>query len=541
MLAGERHTLNAPAPSFDVAIIGAGHNGLVTAAYLAQAGLTVGVFERRPVVGGAAVTEEFFPGFRNSVASYAVGLLNPKVVTDLDLKRHGLEIVERPAGNFLPVDDGSESLLTHSDPQLMEAEVARFSTRDAAALAEYEATLGRLADVLRALVLETPPNIGGGLRDLWQAWRTSAGARALSRDDQEALVDIFTLSAADYLDRWFENPALKGLLAFDGIVGTYASPYHPGTAYVLLHHCFGEIMPRPGAWGHAIGGMGAITQAMAKPAEEAGAVIEVDAAVAQVTVEGGRATGVALSDGRKIKARAVAANVNPKLLFTQLVDGEAQPPAFRRRMEHWKCASGVLRLNVALKELPDFTCRPGTELAPHHTAGINIGPSMDYLHRAYEDARELGWSREPVVEVLIPSTIDDSLAPPGQHVASLFCQYFAPQLPDGRSWDDARAAAADAAIAAVTRFAPNFKEAILGRKTLTPLDLERDFGLTGGDIFHGALDLNQLWSLRPALGHADYRMPVTGLYLCGSGAHPGGGVTGAPGHNAAREMIRDLT
>ena len=333
---------------------------------------------------------------------------------------------------------------------------------------------------------------------------------------------------------------MKGAFAFDSIVGAYASPLTPGTAYVLLHHCFGEVNGKPGVWGHAVGGMGAITQAMARAAQARGAVIRTEAPVAELIVEGGRACGVRLASGERVAARAVAANVPPKLLFRDLVPDGAVEPELHRRFTRLKSGSGTFRMNVALSELPDFRCRPGTQLQDHHGSGIVIGPTLDYLDRAYLDARAHGWSREPVVEMLIPSTLDDTLAPPGRHVASLFVQHVAPHLPDGRSWDDAKEAFADLVIDTVGRHAPNFRASVIARQVLSPLDLERRFGLVDGDIFHGQLTLDQLYSARPVLGHADYRMPVPSLYLCGSGAHPGGGVTGLPGRNAALEIIRDF-
>lgn len=532
---------NAGSKSFDAVIIGGGHNGLVAAAYLAKAGLSVVVLEKNRVVGGAAVTEEFHPGFRNSVASYTVSLLNPKVIADLELERHGLKIVERPAGNFWPVDAKRYLLMPYDLPGRQKA-IAVFSEADAARLPAYDQALERAAALLRDMVLKTPPNAGGGILELLKGAGLGRRVLRLSLEDQRLVADLFTKSAADFLDQWFENETVKAAFAFDGIVGAYAAPSTPGTAYVLLHHCFGEVNGKLGRWGHAVGGMGAITQAMAKSAVKAGAVIRTDAAVASVLTEGGRAAGAVLSSGEIIRSRVVASNVPPKLLFRDLVAKDAVPANVRNRLAGMKTGSGTFRMNVALSELPDFSCRPGTALQDHHASGIIIGPSMSYLEKAYLDARTHGWSREPIVEMLIPSTLDDSLAPPGQHVASLFVQHVAPHLPGGRSWSDAseKDAFADLVIATVTRAAPNFKASVIARQVLSPLDLETRFGLVDGDIFHGQLSLDQLFSMRPVLGHADYRMPMTGLYLCGSGAHPGGGVTGVPGHNAAREIIRDM-
>ncbi len=524
---------------WDAILIGGGHNGLVCAAYLAKAGKRVLVLERRSVVGGAAVTEEFHPGFRNSVASYTVSLLQPKVIAELELERHGLRVVPRKLNNFLPL--GKDDYLLAGGGRTAE-QVARFSARDAARLPEYEQRLEIFADVLRAQALQAPPNISGNgwLRALPELWKAGQLGRQLQRLDpglQQELMDLFTISAAEYLDRWFESAPIKALFGFDGIVGNYASPYAPGTAYVLLHHVFGESNGIKGAWGHAIGGMGAITQAMARSAVEAGVEIRTDAAVSKVLVEQGRAIGVVLADGEVLRGKAIVANVNPKLLYERLFDPADVPVATLERMANWRCGSGTFRMNVALSKLPDFSVLPGQ--GDHLTAGIIIAPSLDYMDRAYLDARQYGWSREPIVEMLIPSTLDDSLAPPGQHVASLFCQHVAPQLPDGRSWDDHREEVADLMIATVEKHAPGFADSVLGRQIMSPLDLERTFGLIGGDIFHGALSLNQLFSARPMLGQANYRGAIPGLYLCGSGTHPGGGVTGAPGFNAAKTLLAE--
>jgi len=527
--------------AYDVAIVGGGHNGLTAAAYLARAGLTTVVLEKNSVAGGAALTEEFHPGFRNSVASYTVSLLDPGVIRDLDLHAHGLRILERPAANFMPID-GERAFFWPYGLAAKQAEIAKFSERDAQRYPEYDAALERAASVLRDLTGTTPPNAGGGWLELLKGAGIGRRVLGLSLEDQRLLTDLFTKSAADFLDPWFENEHVKALFAFDGIVGSYAAPSTPGTAYVLLHHCFGEVNGKMGVWGHAVGGMGAITQAMARAANAAGAVIRLDASVARVVVENGRVVGVELKSGEVVRARAVAANVGPKLLFRDLVQPCDVDPVLRQRFTNIKTGSATFRMNVALSELPNFSACPGTEAGPHHGAGIVIAPTMAYMERAFLDAKREGWAREPVVEMLIPSVLDDTLAPKGRHVASLFVQYVAPRLPGERSWENPRERQefADVVIETVTAHAPNFRRSILGMQVLSPLDLEMRFGLVDGDIFHGQLSLDQLFSTRPVLGHADYRMPVPGLYLCGSGAHPGGGVTGLPGRNAAREMVRDL-
>ena len=524
---------------YDALIVGGGHNGLTCAFYLARAGYKVRVLERRGVVGGAAITEEFHPGFRNSVASYSVSLLNPKVIADMELARHGLQVVLRPLSYFAPADQ-SRFLILDRDPARSRREVARWSPRDAEKLDAFHARLDGVVDLLRGVILKTPYNASARPRDLLTALGLANRVRKMGLQGQGDLLDLFGKSAGDLLDSWFETDILKGVLGFDAIVGAYGSPYTPGSAYVLIHHVFGEAGGVKGAWGHAMGGMGSITQAMARACLEAGVEISTDAPVREIAIHAGKAVGVVLEGGQHIAARAVVSNLNPKLLFGKLVAAEHLPAPFKDRMEAWRCGSGTFRMNVALAELPNFTCLPSDGRAEHHGASILIAPSLGYLDRAYMDARTLGWARAPAIEMHIPSVLDDSLAPAGQHVASLFCQQFAPTLPDGSSWDDHREAAADTIIDTIDRYAPNFKASILGRMILSPLDLERKLALTGGDIFHGALSLDQLYSARPALGHADYRSPIRGLYMCGSGTHPGGGVTGAPGHNAAHEILRDF-
>ncbi len=523
----------------DVVVIGGGHNGLVCAFYLARAGLKVTVLERRRVVGGAAVTEEFHPGFRNSTASYTVSLLNPKVIADMDLAGHGLRIVERRLANFLPLND-RDYLAVGAGRTAQE--VARFSSRDAERLDAYGRRLEAIAELLRALVLEAPPNLEQGwAAGLGEVLKSAGLARRLSRLDitaQRDLLALFAQSAGDWLDGWFESDPIKACFGFDSVVGNYASPYSPGSAYVLLHHVFGVVNGKKGAWGHALGGMGAITQAMAKACAARGVQIRTSAGVRELITDKGRACGVVTEAGEAIRATTVVSNLHPKILFERLVDPALLDADFRERIGRYRSGSATFRMNLALSELPRFACLP--EAGDHLTAGIIIGPSLGYMDRAFMDARAHGWSRQPIVEMLIPSTLDDSLAPAGRHVASLFCQHVAPRLPGGRAWDDWREEVAELMIDTVDAYAPGFRASVIGRRALSPLDLELQFGLVGGDIFHGQLQLDQLFSARPVLGHGNYRAPIPGLYLCGSGTHPGGGVTGAPGHNAAREVLRDL-
>ncbi len=527
--------------AYDAVIIGAGHNGLVCAFYLAQAGLKVRIVERRDIVGGAAVTEEFHPGFRNSVASYTVSLLQPKVIADMQLQEHGYRVIERPISNFLPQEDGGYLKLGGGLERTQE-EFRKFSHRDAETLPTYYEALEGVANVLRKLALKSPPNFGDGIRALMAGATQGWGLSKLSLEAKRDVLDLFTKSAAGFLGQWFESEAVKAAFGFDAVVGNYASPDTPGSAYVLLHHVFGEVNGKKGAWGHCVGGMGSITQIMAEVCRKCGVEISLESPVDQVLVDGRTVAGVKLAGGEEIAAKRVIANVGPKLLYSKMLDQSHQPEDFRRRMRGFKTGGGTFRMNVALAELPRFTCLP--EPGEHHQSGIIIAPTLDYMDRAFLDAKAHGWSKKPIVEMLIPSTVDDSLAPPGQHVASLFCQQFAPDLPvktDGspRDWDDEEDTAADTIINTVEAYAPGFRASILGKQVLSPKGLYRKFGLVGGDIMHGHMSLDQLWSARPVLGNGAYRGPVKGLYMCGAGTHPGGGVTGAPGHNCAHEVIAD--
>jgi phytoene dehydrogenase-like protein len=529
--------MNSKEPVLDVAIIGAGHNGLACAAYLARTGLSVTLFERRSIYGGTAVTEEFHPGFRNSTASYTVSLLHPQVIRDLKLREHGLRIVERPLLNYLVESPGNGLRIGPTSADTQRALAAR-SPRDAERHGDYQSQLESGIALLKDLLFTTPPTDLKRFGDLWSALKTGRAFRALPLASQRAVHELFTRSAGDFLDGWFEDAGIKAVYGFDSIVGNYASPYTPGSAYVLLHHAFGEVNGKRGIWGHAIGGMGAITQAMAREAMAHGARIETDAPVRRVLVEKGRAGGIELANGRVVRARRIVANVNPRFLYLDLLDAADVDADVRERMRRYRAGSASFRMNVALSELPRFDAS-GPAGSDIHRSGIIIGPSLQYMDRAHADARLTGMSREPVIEMLIPSTLDDSLAAPGAHVASLFCQHFAPTLPDGRGWEEERQRAQDLIIDTITRHAPNFRRSIIGVLALSPLDLEQRFGLPAGDIFHGALGLDQLWAARPLLGYGDYRTCVKGLFLCGSGAHPGGGVTGLPGRNCATVMLRE--
>lgn len=518
---------------YDAIIIGGGHNGLTCAFYLARKGQRVLVLERHHAVGGAAITEEFHPGFRNSVAAYTVSLLQPKVIEDMKLYNHGLKVVLRTIDNYLPYEDG---YLLAGRNGLTAKEIARHSPKDAENYHLYEARLEKVVDILQKFLLTSPPNAGGGLSDIWAALKAGRITNQASLETQRDLLDFFTKSAGEILDRYFENDVVKALFGFDAVVGHFASPYEPGSAYVLLHHVFGEADGVAGAWGHAIGGMGAITQAMKKACLETGVTIQTSMDVTKVITENGRVSGV-VANGDTYTAKKIVSSVHPKVLFERLIDPAALPDDFRWRIGGYKSHSGTFRMNVALDTLPNFTHAPGTQ--DYLTSGIVIAPSLGYMDKAWRSAADTGWSDQPIIEMLIPSTLDDSLAPKGQHVASLFCQQFKFDLGHGRSWETERVKAANHIIETVDNYAPGFKKSVIASQINSPLDLENRFGLIGGDIFHGAMSLDQLFSARPVLGYGAYKSPIKGLYMCGSGTHPGGGVTGAPGHNAAQVILKD--
>ena len=531
---------------YDVIIVGAGHNGLTCAGYLAQAGVKVKVLERREIVGGAAITQEFRPGYKNSTLSYIVSLLSPKVIKDLELKSYGLELIKRESGMFSALPEGRHLIISRDQTETHK-QISKFSKKDADAHINFERELDELAALFRHLAENRPPNVGSGITEIWQFIKTGNKLRRLSREHQQKLYDIMTMSLGDYLDSWFESDAVKGYYAGDGATGCLQHPYAPGTAYNLLHHSFGKIDGQLGAWWHVKGGMGAITEAMRKSAESYGAEIQTNAAVEEIILDTentgkrkSRACGVKLADGTFIKAKKVIANCTPHILFFELLDQALIPPEFISRMKRYKYGSGSMRINVALKELPKMSSLSGIERPETLLKrSIIFSPSVSYMERAYHEARVRGFSRRPFVSMNIPTLLDDTLAPEGHHVAGLFAQHFSPNLPDDLSWDTIKDEAVDAIFEVINEHAPNFRESIIGFEAISPKDLEREYSLTGGDIFHGAMSLNQMYMSRPAIGHADYRMPVQNLYLCGSGAHPGGGVSGIPGMLCAREVLKD--
>jgi phytoene dehydrogenase-like protein len=523
--------------TWDDVVIGAGHNGLVAAAYLARAGERVLVLEARDRVGGAAVTEEPWPGYRVSTAAYVVSLFRPEIERDLDLARHGYALLPRNPSSFTPLPDG-RSLLMGPDRELTRREVAKFSARDAERLPLYEAMLERVARAVEPTLLETPPDpFSRRPRDLWRLMRAGWRFLALGSDGPRA-VEVLTGSARSVLDRWFESDELKATLATDAIIGAMAAPSTPGTAYVLFHHVMGECNGARGVWGYVRGGMGSLPEAIAAAARRLGAQVRTQAPVARVRVRGGNAEGVVLADGTEIRARRVLSCADATATLLGLVGAEHLPADVAEAVRAIDYSSASMKINLALAELPDFAALPGRAAGPQHRGTIHVCPGMEYIERAFDDARAGRPSSEPVLECTIPSAVDPTVAPPGRHVMSIFVQYAPYRLASG-SWDEQKESFADRCLEVLERYAPGFRASVLHRQVLSPPDLETRFGLTGGNIFQGAMTPSQLFFLRPFAGYADYRTPVGGLYLCGAATHPGGGVMGACGYNAAREALRD--
>ena len=533
---------------YDCVIIGGGHNGLICAAYLAKAGKKVCVLERRHVLGGASTTEELWPGYKVSTAAYVVSLLLPEIIRDLALKSHGLNILPRSPSSFTPLPDG-RSLLMGPEPGLNEREIGKFSTRDAREFPKYEALLERVAAVLEPVLSQAAPDplplpnswrkigVGKKLRDAKKMWRLHQALAALGADLPEA-IELLSGAARPILDRWFESDVLKATLATDAIIGAFTSISSPGSAYVLMHHVMGEAGGARGVWGYVQGGMGGLATAIERACLERGVEIRREVEVRQILTSGGKAVGVGLADGSQIEAEVVGSSVDAHLTFERMLDPADLPDEFRAAIGRIDYGSASAKINVALAEPPQFTCLPATGIAPHHHGTIHISPTMDYLERAYDDAKYGRPSRDPVLEITLPTSVDTTIAPPGKHIMSMFVQFAPYKLAEG-NWDDVKETFADRCIEVLAEYAPNVPAAIEHRQILSPLDLERTYGLTGGNIMQGAMPLNQLFFMRPIPGWADHRTPIRGLYLCGAASHPGGGVMGACGKNAAAEILRD--
>jgi phytoene dehydrogenase-like protein len=521
--------------TWDAIIIGGGHNGLVTAAYLARAGRKVLVLERRYRVGGAAVSEEIYPGFKFSVFSYVVSLLRPEIIRDLDLPRHGLEILPLES-TITPLDNG-DYLGAWGDPDKTRREIYRHSPRDAEAMVEFGRLMHHMAQAVRPILSMIPPDPTSlSPRDLLGLLRLGRHFRGLGPEKVHALYKLMTMSSADYLDEWYETDALKATKSASGIIGTFLGPRSPGTAYVLLHHYMGEIDGSFRAWGFAKGGTGAISESIAGAARRFGVEIRTEASVARVLLKRGRAVGVVLENGDELRAKTVVSSLDPRRTFLGLVGESDLPDDFVSDIRRYKFRGSSGKVNLALSELPNFTCLPG--VGPHLRGAISVSPSVDYLERAYDDAKYGEFSRHPYMDVIIPSMIDPHMAPPGKHVMSIFVQYAPYNITGG--WTDAkREAFGDAVVETLSRYAPNLKQAILHRQVITPADIERITGLTEGNIFQGELALHQLFFLRPAPRFAKYRTPIRRLYQCGSGTHPGGGIMGASGRLAALQILGD--
>ena len=522
-------------PKYDAVIIGGGHNGLVTAAYLARAGRKVLVLERREMVGGCAVTEEIWPGYRVSTASYLTSLMQERIIDELELPRYGYQVDAKDPAFFSVFPDGRHFFMWQDRAKTLE-EIAKFSKHDAEVYPAYEDQLERISQVVEGLLLTTPPNFPPqGIGDFIEYLKLAARLRGLGSRDTVALVKIFTQSAAEFLDEWFESEQVKVTLATDGVIGANGGPRSPGTAYILLHHCMGGVGGHRGLWGFVRGGMGAVSEAIAASAKAKGAEIRTNATVSRILVRDGRAWGVALESGEEIEAGMVASNLDPKLTFLWLLEERDLPSEFVEDIKTFRIEGTSCKINLALNGLPEFAAYPGAP-GPQHGATMHICPSIEYVERAWDDAKYGRPSERPLLELTIPTMYDPSLAPPGRHIMGIFLQY-APYTLRDATWDDLREPFGDRVINLIAEYAPNIHSIIEHRQVLTPLDLERRFGITGGNIFHGEMSLDQMFVMRPAAGWASYKTPIRSLYLCGSGAHPGGGVMGAPGYNCARAML----
>jgi phytoene dehydrogenase-like protein len=522
-------------PKYDAIIIGGGHNGLVTAAYLARAGRKVLVLERRELLGGCAVTEEIWPGYRVSTGAYLTSLMQERIVNELDLPRHGYQVDAKDPAFFSAFPDGRHFFMWQDRARTL-AEISKFSKHDAEVYPAYEDQLERISQVVEGLLLTTPPPFPPRAMDLVDYLRLMGKMRGLSTKDIVALVKVFTQSASEFLDEWFESEEVKVTLATDGVIGANGGPRSPGTAYILLHHCMGGVAGHRGLWGFVRGGMGAVSESIASAARAKGVEIRTNAPVTKILVRGGRAYGVALEGGEEIEASTVASNLDPKITFLRLLDSGDLPADFVQAIRNFRIEGTSCKINLALNALPEFTAYSGAP-GPHHKATMHICPSIEYVERAWDDAKYGRPSERPLLELTIPTMYDASLAPPGKHIMGIFLQYAPYTLREG-TWDELREPFGDRVVGLIEEYVPNIRKIIEHRQVLDPLALERRFGITGGNIFHGEMSLDQMFVMRPVAGWARYRTPIAGLFLCGSGAHPGGGVMGAPGYNCAREMQR---
>ncbi len=538
-----------PAEKYDAVVIGGGHNGLVCAAYLARAGQSVCVLERRHVLGGCATTEQLWPGYKVSTAAYVISLFLPQIIRELKLKEYGLKILPRSPSSFTPLPDG-RSLLMGADLSLCHREIAKFSMKDAVAYPRYNGFLERVAEALEPVLSQSAPDplplpdewrhigMSKRLRDGKKMWQLYRALGELGADLPQA-VELMTGPARPILDRWFESDVLKATLATDAIIGAFLSISSPGSAYVLLHHVMGEAGGAHGVWGYVQGGMGGLAASLGKACHDLGVDVRRESPVQSILTDNGRAIGVRLEDGTQIDAKYVASSVDAHLTFEKFLTTDELPAYFREAVARIDYASASAKINLALAEPPRFTCLPTDGVGPHHHGTMHIGPSLDYLERAYDDAKYGRPSERPILEMTMATSVDDTIAPPGKHLLSIFVQYAPYKLAEG-NWDDIKEGFADRCIETIAEYAPNVPNAIEHRQILSPLDLERTFGITGGNIMQGAMSAHQLFCFRPVAGWADHRTPIRGLYLCGAASHPGGGVLGACGKNAAEEMLRDL-
>ncbi|MEM1114653.1 MAG: NAD(P)/FAD-dependent oxidoreductase [Pseudomonadota bacterium] len=524
---------------FDAIVIGAGHNGLTTANYLARGGMRVCVLEARHVVGGAAVSEEFHPGYSNSLASYVVSLLRPEVVRDLELERYGYEPIL--LGNSLYLDSHGDYLLLNGEEDHDRAQFEKFSSRDYDAMLAFEDSIEKVGNILAKQWLREPPKLhAGGMGDMLDAVKLGMDVYKLDEDSRWRLLQFFIGAPESIIERWFESPKVKAMVTSHIMPANFAPLTQPGASLAMLHHAVGEIAGRKGAWGLVRGGMGSITQAMAAAARERGVDIRCESPVEKILLDRGAVKGLRLANGEELSAPVIAANTDPKRTFLKLLGQQHLPESFARDIGAFRQESASLRMNLALSALPEFAALPGSEVGPQHCASITFIESMGHLDEAYRSARAGIPADPPIIEAIIPSSLDDTLTEaPGTHVMSLLCKYMPYDLQGGAHWDERKPQVVDNILDHVSRFIPNLRDILVATQCLTPLDIERLFGMTRGDICHGRLEPDQLYSARPHPQAAQYATPVPGLYLCGSGAHPGGGVTGAPGHNAAQRILKD--